>query len=82
MIALHTSTLKSMCILCVVFLGQVNDDNFVDDPFKNFKVGQKLSARIIAKADSSNKQKNNQWELSIKPSLLSGKIKYIFDIAM
>ncbi|KAI3417734.1 uncharacterized protein J3R85_014181 [Psidium guajava] len=54
-----------------VHITEVNDDNFVDDPFKNFKVGQKLSARIIAKADSSNKRTNNQWELSIKPSLLS-----------
>lgn len=53
-----------------VHITEVDDDNIVDNPFKNFKVGQKLSARIVAKADSSKKQ-NNQWELSIKPSLLS-----------
>lgn len=31
---------KSMCILCAVFLGQVDDDNFVDDPFKISKLGK------------------------------------------
>ncbi|KAE8700921.1 RNA binding,RNA binding isoform 2 [Hibiscus syriacus] len=44
----------------------VNDDNVLEKPFGNFKVGQTITARIVGKAN----QKGHLWDLSIKPTLL------------
>ncbi|XP_019053357.1 PREDICTED: rRNA biogenesis protein RRP5 isoform X2 [Nelumbo nucifera] len=56
-----------------VHITEVNDHHFVEDPFSKFKVGQQLTARIVAKFNQSEKnRKACQWELSLRPTLLSG----------
>ena len=63
-------------ILCKFNLScqQVCDENVIENPFSNFRIGQTVSARIVAKANKSeNNGKNHQWELSIKPEMLTGK---------
>lgn len=48
---------------------QVNDNNVLEKPFGNFKVGQTITARIVGKPN----QKGHLWDLSIKPAMLAGK---------
>ncbi|KAF8403960.1 hypothetical protein HHK36_012067 [Tetracentron sinense] len=56
-----------------VHITEVNDDHMVEDPFSKFKIGQLLTARIVATTNQSEKnRKNFQWELSIRPTMLSG----------
>lgn len=50
----------------------MNDDNVLEDPFSNFRIGQTVTARIVSKANRSDKR-NYQWELSLKPKMLAGK---------
>jgi hypothetical protein len=53
----------------------VNDVNGLEDPFGNLRIGQIVTARIVAKAKQSDK-KNYQWELSLKPKILTGNKTY------
>ncbi|GMH18742.1 hypothetical protein Nepgr_020583 [Nepenthes gracilis] len=47
----------------------------VEKPFCNYKVGQTLTARIVAKyTQHDSNKKGYQWELSVKPSLIAGSI--------
>ncbi|GMP76051.1 hypothetical protein CsSME_00032894 [Camellia sinensis var. sinensis] len=56
-----------------VHITEANDDNAVKNPFKDFRIGQTLTAVIVSKTNKSeNNRKNYQWELSIRPSLVSG----------
>uniref|UniRef100_A0A5B7AEH9 rRNA biogenesis protein RRP5 n=1 Tax=Davidia involucrata TaxID=16924 RepID=A0A5B7AEH9_DAVIN len=56
-----------------VHITEASDDNVVEDPFNNFRVGQTLTARIVSKGNKSeNNRENYQLELSIKPSVLTG----------
>lgn len=52
-----------------IHITEVSDDGIGENPFCNFKVGQTVSAKIVAKSDS---KKGNQWDLSIKPTTLAG----------
>lgn len=54
-----------------VHITEVNDDNVLEDPFSNFRIGQTVTARIVSKANRSDKR-NYQWELSLKPKMLTG----------
>ncbi|WRX22777.1 S1 domain - like 5 [Theobroma cacao] len=47
---------------------EVNDDNVLENPFANFKIGQTITARVVGKAN----QKGYLWDLSIKPTMLAG----------
>lgn len=50
---------------------EISDDNGVDDLFKDYRVGQTLTAAIVSKMNKfENNHKSFQWELSIKPSLV------------
>ncbi|XP_022743667.1 rRNA biogenesis protein RRP5 isoform X2 [Durio zibethinus] len=51
-----------------VHITEANDDNVLENPFGNFKVGQTITARIVGKAN----QKGRLWDLSIKPKMLAG----------
>lgn len=62
-----------MIIFPLTPIGQVNDD-LLEDPFNNFRIGQTVTAIIIAKTNSDNNKKSFQWDLSLKPSLLTGKL--------
>ncbi|KDO70801.1 hypothetical protein CISIN_1g0001731mg [Citrus sinensis] len=58
-----------------IHITEVNDDksNVVENLFSNFKIGQTVTARIIAKSNKPDMKKSFLWELSIKPSMLTGK---------
>ncbi|XWS66505.1 hypothetical protein CRYUN_Cryun05aG0205500 [Craigia yunnanensis] len=53
-----------------VHITEVNDDNVLEKPFGNFKVGQTITARIVGKANL----KGHLWDLSIKPTMLAGAL--------
>lgn len=56
-----------------VHVTEASDDNVVEDPFKGFRIGQTLTAVIISKTKKSeNNRKTYQWDLSIRPSLVTG----------
>ncbi|XP_050226780.1 rRNA biogenesis protein RRP5 [Mercurialis annua] len=52
-----------------IHINEVNDDCAREDPFTNFKIGQTVTARIVAKGSKADK--NQLWELSIKPKMLT-----------
>ncbi|XP_031485662.1 rRNA biogenesis protein RRP5 [Nymphaea colorata] len=46
------------------------------NPFSKFRIGQTLMAKIIAKASKpKDTAKSYTWELSVRPSVLSGKVE-------
>lgn len=48
-------------------------DDYVENPFGKYRIGQVLHARNIAKVDHSGRGgKTNLLELSVRPSLLQG----------
>ncbi|KAK1575786.1 hypothetical protein Q3G72_008289 [Acer saccharum] len=56
-----------------VHVTEVNDDkdSLLENPFSNYRVGQTLAARIIAKSNQPDNKKSYLWELSIKPTVLT-----------
>ncbi|KAF2307726.1 hypothetical protein GH714_031243 [Hevea brasiliensis] len=54
-----------------IHITEVNDDSILDDPFANFRIGQTVTARIVAKASKGDNKKMKLWELSIKPKILT-----------
>ncbi|OMO68743.1 hypothetical protein COLO4_29434 [Corchorus olitorius] len=52
-----------------VHITEVNDDNVLENPFANFKIGQTITAKIVGKAN----QKGHLWDLSVKPTMLAGE---------
>lgn len=58
--------------------GQVHDDKVLENPFSDFRVGQTVTARIVGQINhSNNKQKSSQFDLSVKPYVLSGNINLV-----
>ncbi|KAK2985370.1 hypothetical protein RJ640_029327 [Escallonia rubra] len=56
-----------------VHITETDFDSAVEEPFNNFRIGQTLTARILSKANKSEKDKKFcQWELSIKSSMVTG----------
>ncbi|KAJ6749871.1 hypothetical protein OIU85_000496 [Salix viminalis] len=53
-----------------IHITEVNDTCLLENPFSNFRVGQTVSARIIAKTGRSDNKKSQMWDLSIKPKML------------
>ncbi|KAI3518805.1 hypothetical protein L1887_07619 [Cichorium endivia] len=53
-----------------IHVTEVNDDNNLENPFGDFKVGQTLTAKIVSKSKGENSN-NIRWDLSIKPSVLT-----------
>ncbi|XP_065857406.1 rRNA biogenesis protein RRP5-like [Euphorbia lathyris] len=51
-----------------ISITEVNDD-CVENPFEGFRIGQTVTARIVAKASKSDK--NKLWELSVKPKMIT-----------
>lgn len=52
-----------------IHITEATDDNLAEDCFKSFRVGQTLNAKILSKCHN---KRSYQWELSLKPLLLSG----------
>lgn len=64
-----------MFFCCSYVIGQVHDDNVLENPFSNFRIGQTVNARIVGKANNSDdKKKSSQFDLSVKPTVLSGNM--------
>lgn len=57
-----------------VHITEVNDVNGLEDPFGNFRIGQVVTARIVAKAKQVDKN-SFQWELSLKPNMVMGPME-------
>lgn len=56
---------------------QVNDE-FLEDPFNNFRIGQTVAAKIVAKTNYSDNNKTSyQWDLSLKSTMLTGNLHLI-----
>ncbi|KAK9086007.1 hypothetical protein Sjap_026418 [Stephania japonica] len=56
-----------------VYITEATDDYGIDGPFNKFKIGQRLTARIIGMIVKPEKsRKHCEWELSIKPTMISG----------
>ncbi|KAF5737374.1 protein RRP5 isoform X2 [Tripterygium wilfordii] len=55
-----------------IHITEVNDGNALEDPFSNFRVGQTVTARILAKANQSDNKRSYLWELSVRPKMLTG----------
>ncbi|CAN6577203.1 unnamed protein product [Malus baccata var. baccata] len=55
-----------------VHITELNDE-FLEDPFNNFRIGQTVAAKIVAKTNySDNNKKSYQWDLSLKSTMLTG----------
>ncbi|CAN1306960.1 rRNA biogenesis protein RRP5 [Linum perenne] len=50
---------------------EVTNAGFTEDPFSDFRIGQTLSARIVAKSGQLNSKNGLLWELSVKAHLLA-----------
>ncbi|KAH0904849.1 hypothetical protein HID58_044352 [Brassica napus] len=48
----------------------VNDVGTNEEPFAKFRVGQSVSARVVAKPCHTDNKKSKLWELSVKPAIL------------
>ncbi|XP_061360719.1 rRNA biogenesis protein RRP5 isoform X2 [Gastrolobium bilobum] len=56
-----------------VHITEVHDSNVIESPFSSYKIGQTVMARIVAKPnEAGSNRKGSQWELSIKPEMLTG----------
>ncbi|KAF2587119.1 hypothetical protein F2Q70_00036921 [Brassica cretica] len=48
----------------------VNDVGTNEEPFAKFRVGQSVSARVVANPCHTDNRKSQLWELSVKPAIL------------
>ncbi|XP_023641258.1 rRNA biogenesis protein RRP5 isoform X2 [Capsella rubella] len=53
-----------------IHITEVNDASTSEDPFAKFRVGQSMSARVVAKPCHTDIKKSQLWELSVKPAML------------
>ncbi|TKW31046.1 hypothetical protein SEVIR_2G079200v4 [Setaria viridis] len=59
-----------------IHITEVLEEDSAERPFSKLRIGQKLTARIVAEAEPSGKNgKNFKWELSIRPSMLKGEFE-------
>ncbi|WVZ62324.1 hypothetical protein U9M48_012085 [Paspalum notatum var. saurae] len=59
-----------------IHITEVLEEDSAEHPFSKLRIGQKLTARIVAEAEPSGKTgKNFKWELSVKPSVLKGEFE-------
>ncbi|XP_041997837.1 rRNA biogenesis protein RRP5-like isoform X2 [Salvia splendens] len=56
-----------------IHITEATDDNSDESPFSEYRVGQKLTARIVSKGNRTESSRGyHGWDLSVKPSLLKG----------
>ncbi|CAL9220483.1 unnamed protein product [Arabidopsis halleri] len=58
-----------------IHITEVNDASTSDEPFAKFRVGQSMSARVVAKPCHTDIKKTQLWELSVKPAMLRDSIE-------
>jgi len=55
------------------YLWQVHNGNDLKNPFSSYKIGQTVTARIVAKPNETDgNRKGSQWELSVRPEMVTG----------
>ncbi|KAI3794742.1 hypothetical protein L1987_37379 [Smallanthus sonchifolius] len=52
-----------------IHITEASDDNTLENPFSNNKVGQTITTKIVSKSKAENSN-NIRWDLSIRPSVL------------
>ncbi|KAF7804182.1 rRNA biogenesis protein RRP5 [Senna tora] len=56
-----------------IHITEVHDIDVLENPFASYKIGQTVTARIVAKPnESESHRKGSQWELSVRPRMLAG----------
>ncbi|KAL2998416.1 hypothetical protein AAZX31_09G097500 [Glycine max] len=56
-----------------IHITEVYYGNVLENPFSSYKVGQTVTARIVAKPNESDgNRKGSQWELSVRPEMVTG----------
>ncbi|KAI9122039.1 hypothetical protein K1719_006728 [Acacia pycnantha] len=56
-----------------IHITEVHDINVLENPFASYKIGQTVTARIVAKPnESGSHRKGSQWELSVRSKMLAG----------
>ncbi|KAK7392757.1 hypothetical protein VNO78_21204 [Psophocarpus tetragonolobus] len=56
-----------------IHITEVHNGNVLENPFSSYKVGQTVTARIVAKPNESDGNwKGLQWELSVRPEMVTG----------
>lgn len=51
----------------------MHDINVLENPFARYKIGQTVTAKIVAKPNESGSQKmGSHWELSVRSKMLTG----------
>ncbi|XP_019092187.1 PREDICTED: rRNA biogenesis protein RRP5-like [Camelina sativa] len=53
-----------------IHITEVTDVSTSEEPFAKFRVGQSMSARVVAKPCHTDIKKSQLWELSVKPAML------------
>ncbi|CAN8259671.1 unnamed protein product [Cochlearia groenlandica] len=53
-----------------IHITEVNDASTVEEPFAKFRVGQSMSARVVAKPGHTDSKRSQLWELTVKPAML------------
>ncbi|KAK9062384.1 hypothetical protein SSX86_019570 [Deinandra increscens subsp. villosa] len=53
-----------------IHITEASDDNILENPFSNYKIGQTLTAKIVSKS-KVEKSNNIRWDLSIRSSVLA-----------
>ncbi|KAK7278792.1 hypothetical protein RJT34_23828 [Clitoria ternatea] len=56
-----------------VHITEVHDANVLENPFSSYKIGQKVTARVVAKPkEADGNRKGSWWELSLRPEMITG----------
>lgn len=56
-----------------IHITEVHNGNVLKSPFSSYKIGQTVSARIVAKPnETGGNRKGSQWELSVRPKMVTG----------
>ncbi|CAJ1967373.1 unnamed protein product [Sphenostylis stenocarpa] len=74
---------EMICCFCIVAVNcdHVHHDNVLENPFSSYRIGQTVTARIVAKPNETDgHRKGSQWELSVRSEMVTGS-SYIDDVS-
>uniref|UniRef100_A0A7N0TNV2 rRNA biogenesis protein RRP5 n=1 Tax=Kalanchoe fedtschenkoi TaxID=63787 RepID=A0A7N0TNV2_KALFE len=64
-----------------IHITEITDEEACESPFSSFKIGQSITARIVGKVKKAdNRRSNCQWDLSLKPSIVTGSTDESVDL--
>ncbi|XP_027363474.1 rRNA biogenesis protein RRP5 [Abrus precatorius] len=56
-----------------VHITEVHDAKVLENPFSGYKIGLKVTAKIVAKPNESDgNRKGSRWELTVRPEMIAG----------